>query len=117
KGTGLVPSAIWPFLNSSLLGWNAKIRMGLEPFVPALLGEKDESIAGFIRRRLGSEMLDKIAGPMLGGIYAGDCENLALKSFFPQLKEMELRGGVMKSMRGRRGAPAEGKTLFMTLKG
>lgn len=116
-GTGLVPTRLWSFLRTGLFSWKALLRLACEPLVKPSRGDEDESIAAFIRRRLGSEILDKMAAPMLGGIYAGDCESLSLQSTFPQLKEAEAKGGLVKMMNRSRRQPPKDKTMFMTLKG
>ncbi|MBI4375475.1 MAG: protoporphyrinogen oxidase [Elusimicrobia bacterium] len=113
---GLAPSSPWPWLASPLLSWRGKLRMCLEPLVPGEQGHQDESIASFFRRRLGAEALDKIFAPMFGGIYAGDCEKLSLQSTFPQLREMERKGGLLRSMQSAKRAPRP-RSGFMTLRG
>lgn len=114
-GTGLLPTRVWPFLTASLFSCRAKIRMAREPWIPPLEGEEDETLAAFTRRRLGSEALERLVGPMLSGIYAGDPEKMSLKSTFPQLKELERRGGLMRAL--WRGGGALGESPFATLKG
>jgi len=73
---------VLPFLRSRLISWPGKMRAGLEVFIPRARGDGDESLAGFVRRRLGNELLNKIAGPLMGGIYAADPERMSLKSTF-----------------------------------
>jgi protoporphyrinogen/coproporphyrinogen III oxidase len=79
----MAPTMILPILRSRLISWPGKLRMGLEPFIPKASGEDDESLGSFVRRRLGSELLNKIAGPLMGGIHAADPETLSLRSTFP----------------------------------
>ena len=55
--------------------------------------ERDESIADFVSRRFGAEAAERIASPLLGGIYAGDVRELSLRATFPQLAELEQRFG------------------------
>jgi len=119
EGMTLLPSRLLPFVTTRLLSWKAKLRMALEPFVPLSADELDESLGSFVRRRLGREMLDKIVAPMLAGIFAGDPEAMSLQSTFPQLKELEAKGGIFKAMRAarKRPAPSSDVTMFMTLKG
>ncbi len=119
EGMSLLPSRVLPFLTTKLLSWKAKFRMALEPLVPLEEEELDESLGSFIRRRLGQEALDKIVSPMLAGIYAGDCEQMSLQSTFPQLKELERKGGIFKGMRAaaKRPKASTDLTMFMTLKG
>jgi oxygen-dependent protoporphyrinogen oxidase len=39
----------------------------------------DEAIGALVRRRLGDEVLDRLVAPLLGGIWAGDCDRLSLR--------------------------------------
>ena len=66
-GGGFWPKRLLPWLGSGLLSWGAKARIALEPWMPALEGDQDESLADFTRRRLGAELLDKLVGPVLAG--------------------------------------------------
>lgn len=126
----MAPTKAWPFLLSDLLPLKDKLRMGLEPFCPPPPPEQDESLAAFTRRRFGEAALRTIVGPILAGIFAGDPEELSLKSTFPQFLELEKKyGSVLLGMRAavRRNpqgaaAPsakrAQGNlTLFMALRG
>lgn len=114
---GLLPRKFSSWLGLELLSLRGKLRAGLEPFVPAGEENLDESLADFTRRRLGSEVLDKIVAPLFAGIYAGDAEKLSLASAFPQFKEMEKKGGVLRSLRRMPAPSGRGNTMFMTLKG
>lgn len=117
------PTRMIPFALSPLFSLGAKLRMAAEPLVPARGGGGDESLADFTRRRLGEEALERLIGPMLAGIHAGDPEKLSVKSTFPQLLEMEKKGGLARALwlggRGRvsKSAAGGGFTTFMTLKG
>lgn len=97
----LVPTKLRPFLESPLFSPECKRRVLAERFVPRGGGE-DESLAQFIRRRLGQEMLDKIAEPMLGGVYNGDPERQSILATFPQFPELERKHGSL--LRGVRRA-------------
>jgi oxygen-dependent protoporphyrinogen oxidase len=114
------PTRLLPFALSPLFSAPAKLRMALEPLVPARRDKADESLAEFTRRRLGAEALERLVGPMLAGIYAGDPEKLSVRSTFPQLLEMEKRGGLARALwlgGPRRAAAKAGFTTFMTLRG
>ncbi len=113
-----VPTRVWPLVSCDLLSWRGKLRAALEPWVPGAEGEQDESLACFLRRRLGSEVLERAAGPMLAGIYAADPEKLSLLATFPQLREMERRGGLVRGMLARngRGSSSSGGMKFSTLR-
>lgn len=113
------PTRLLPFAFSPLFSLKAKLRMALEPFVPARRSADDESLADFARRRLGAEALERLVAPMLAGIFAGDPEKMSVRSAFPQLLEMEKKGGLARSLwvRGPKRAPRrEGFSTFMTLK-
>ncbi len=88
----LAPSRLTPFLISPLFSWPGKLRMLLDLVIPRGRGG-DESVAGFVRRRLGREALDRVAQPMIGGIYTGDAERLSLRATMPQYLELEEEHG------------------------
>lgn len=87
----LAPSRIWPFLTSDIFSVAGKARMAADLFLPRKLsnGTNDESLASFVRRRLGSEALERMAQPMIGGIYTADPETLSLRATLPRFLEME----------------------------
>ncbi|HON95927.1 MAG TPA: protoporphyrinogen oxidase, partial [Deltaproteobacteria bacterium] len=68
----IVPTKFRPFLFSPLISLPGKLRMGLDWFIKPKTDGADETLADFIRRRLGPEALDKIAEPLLAGIYNAD---------------------------------------------
>lgn len=119
----MAPTMVLPFLRSSLISWPGKLRMGMEVFVPRRSSDGDESLAVFVRRRLGNELLNKIAGPLMGGIHAADPEKLSLRSTFPMFLDMEKKhGSLIRGMmkRPKRPAPAQGTkpaSMFVTLQG
>lgn len=87
------------FLKSRLLSWPGKLRLAGEPFAAAAPPGLDETLADFARRRLGQEALDKLIGPMVSGIFAGNPETMSLKSCFPRIAELERDyGGLFKAM-------------------
>lgn len=112
------PTRLLPFVFSSLFSWKAKLRMALEPLVPAGRPAEDESLADFTRRRLGDEALESLVAPMLAGIFAGDPEKMSVKSTFPQLVEMEKRGGLARSLwtPAPKRARRDGFSTFMTVR-
>jgi len=119
-----VPTRVLPLARSPLFTWRGKARMGLDLVIPRRRGGDDESIGHFIRRRLGREALERLAEPLLGGIYAGDVDTLSLAATFPQLRDLEdshgslIRGAL--AQRAARGAPRPGAappSLFQSLQG
>lgn len=118
----MAPTMVLPFLQSQLISWRGKLRMGMEMFVPRRPGDQDETLGGFVRRRLGAEALNKIAGPLMGGIHAADPERLSLKSTFPMFLEMEkkhgsLLRGMMKKPRRTPAPGSKASPMFMSLRG
>ncbi len=89
----MVPSRVTPFLLTPLVSPLGKARMGLDLLIPRKDSEEDESIASFVRRRLGEEALAQFAEPILAGIYAGDAEKLSMKATFPQFAQLERTHG------------------------
>jgi len=94
----LAPTQILPFITTPLFSWRGKLRMLMDLVIP---GKKpgDESLASFVRRRLGDEALDRVAQPMISGVYTADPEKLSLRATMPQFLEMEENyGSVIKGM-------------------
>lgn len=121
----IIPTRIMPFVASPLISWPGKLRMGMDVFIPPRRDDGDESLAHFVRRRLGAEALDRIAEPMIAGIYVADAEYLSLKSTFPRFLDMERKyGGLLKGVIAQKRANRNGKSqskpaisMFMTLRG
>ena len=87
----MAPSRMWPFITSDVFSVAGKMRMAAELFVPRknANGTQDESLANFVRRRLGREALERMAQPMIGGIYTADPETLSLRATLPRFLDME----------------------------
>ncbi len=85
----LAPSKIGPVLKSPLLSPWGKLRLGMEYLLPRGNNGEDESLAHFVRRRLGREVLDRIVQPLVGGIYTSDPEKLSLRATLPRFLDME----------------------------
>ena len=118
----IVPSRLGPLFRSQLLSWPGKLRIGLEYFLPPRPPDGDESLAGFVRRRLGREALEKIAEPLLAGIYAGSSDALSVLATFPRLRELErTHGGLIRGALAQRRAAFSGNpattTMFMAPRG
>src|SRR5919202_2076653 len=84
-----------PFLTTDIFTWRGKARMALDLVLPRRRGANgaaaDESLAAFVRRRFGREGLERMAQPMVGGIYTADPESLSLRATMPRFLEMERR--------------------------
>lgn len=77
------------FLKSDLFSKSAKLRLLKEPFISPSNTNKEESLADFVKRRLGQEFLDYAINPFVAGVYAGVPEKLSVRSAFPKLYELE----------------------------
>ncbi len=96
----LAPTRVLPMLRSPLLSPFGKLRVMIEPLIPRRRGHTDESLASFVTRRLGREVLERIAQPLAGGIYTADPERLSLHATLPRFAEMEARyGSVIRGLR------------------
>ena len=97
--TGLVPTRMAPLARSSLLSLSGKARIAFDYVLPARREEGDESLGGFIRRRLGREAWERLVEPLMAGIYAADGDQLSLAATFPQLRNAERQhGGLIKGV-------------------
>ncbi len=88
-----LPNSPGAFLTTSAFTLAAKLRLLGEPFVARTPAGVEESIAAFVRRRLGTEMLDYAVDPFVAGIYAGDPERISVAAAFPRLLALEQNYG------------------------
>jgi oxygen-dependent protoporphyrinogen oxidase len=97
-----LPMGPGSFLTSKLWTWQGKLRLLKEPFVGRAY--REESVAEFVRRRLGSEFLDYAINPFVSGVYAGDPGQLSIQAAFPKLYALEEKyGGLVKGViKGRK---------------
>jgi len=86
-----LPLQPYRLLLSDFFSWRARLRLMAEPFVPPFAG--DETIAAFVRRRFGAEFHDTVMDALVGGLYAGDPEQLSVAAVFPHLKRIESEAG------------------------
>jgi oxygen-dependent protoporphyrinogen oxidase len=121
--TLMAPSAVRPMIGTRIVGPLAKLRMAAEPFVRRGTGG-DESLASFVRRRFGNELLERLVQPLVGGIYTGDPERLSLLATFPRFAAMERdKGSLLVAMLlgARKSADREASGarygLFTSLRG
>jgi oxygen-dependent protoporphyrinogen oxidase len=85
----LAPTKFTPFILSPLFSWCGKARMAMDLILPRGPKQDDESLASFVTRRLGREALDRIAQPLVSGVYTSDPQNLSLRTTMPRFLEME----------------------------
>jgi protoporphyrinogen/coproporphyrinogen III oxidase len=89
----LVPTKIMPTGSSPLFSWKTKLRMAQEFFHPPHAASEDESVASLVNRHYGAEMVDRLANPLLSGIYGGEAANLSVRAVLPRFAEMERTHG------------------------
>jgi protoporphyrinogen/coproporphyrinogen III oxidase len=118
----MAPTRLAPLLASPLFSWRGKARMALDLVLPRG-GDPDESLGAFVRRRLGREALERVAQPLIGGIYTADPDSLSLAATMPRFLEMERRDRsvILGMRRAGRAAPAAAQgtsgarwSLFLT---
>jgi protoporphyrinogen/coproporphyrinogen III oxidase len=119
----LAPTRLTPFLASRLFSWPGKVRMALDLMLPRG-GGGDESLGAFVRRRLGREALERVAQPLVAGIYTADPDDLSLAATMPRFLEIERghRSVILGLWRAGRRTPHAGTSgarwsLFVTFAG
>ena len=118
----LAPTRLAPFLSSRLFSWPGTLRMAFDLVLPRGIAD-DESLGAFVRRRLGREALERVAQPLVAGIYTADPDDLSLTATMPRFAELEKqeRSIILGLRRARRRARETGVSgarwsLFVTLK-
>jgi oxygen-dependent protoporphyrinogen oxidase len=118
----LVPTKILPTGFSPLFSWSTKLRMAQEMFRPPHAANGDESVASLVERHYGAEMVDRLADPLLSGVYGGEAANLSVRAVLPRFAEMERTHGslgrAMLAARKKMPRPANkpAPPLFTSLK-
>src|SRR5580704_7135819 len=84
-----IPMSQQALLTSSLLGAGSRWRIASERFRSSKPPSEEESVAAFVRRKFGHEILEYLVAPFVSGVYAGDPEKLSLRAAFPALNEWE----------------------------
>lgn len=118
-----VPMNPWQAITTSLWSVGGRLRVLQEPFIKPIAADSEESAADFVRRRLGNELYQYAINPLIGGIYAGDPEQLSLRYAFPKLYALEqnhgglIRGAIAKMRTAKRSnaqpdAPAFKKRII-----
>ncbi len=110
----LAPTKLGPFVRSGLFSWRGKLRMALDLALPRGVSD-DESLGAFVRRRLGREALERVAQPLVAGIYTADPDDLSLAATMPRFGELERRERsiILGLWRGSRRAPMVGTSGAM----
>jgi len=122
----LAPGRLVPFATTPILSLRGKLRAACDLILPRGPQVPDESLASFVRRRFGAETLERLAQPLLAGIYNADPERLSLRATMPRFLELEEkhRSVILGLLRERGRSPAAARSgvsgarysLFVTLR-
>ncbi len=98
----MAPARLWPLALTPILSPLGKLRCALEYFLPPRGDDEDESMASFVRRRLGREAFERLVEPLVGAVYAADLEKLSVEATLPRFREMERKhGSLIRAMRSQ----------------
>ncbi len=128
EGVYLVaPTRLGAFAQTPLLSPWGKLRAACEPWVRPRRGGTDESVGGFVRRRFGREVFERLGQPMMSGVYTADPDRLSLRATLPRFWQMEREhGSIARAFRrantssrpaGTEHASGPRYSLFVTLRG
>lgn len=109
-------------VDGELLGPGTRVRLLRDLVGRSKPPEREESVAEFVRRKFGPELLDRLAGPFVSGVYAGDAERIGLRDAFADLHLWEAEKGsvlrgAMRAMRLRAKSGRARASLVTLLKG
>jgi len=110
----MVPTRVLPFAATDLISWPGKFAALSDLFLYP--EEQDLPVAEFIEKRFGKEILERIAEPMLAGIYGADVSRLGLEPALPQIWEIQKKGSLIRNLMRRGSLPSQ-ESLFTTLTG
>jgi protoporphyrinogen/coproporphyrinogen III oxidase len=117
----MVPTRIVPTVLSPLFSMSTKLRMAQEWFHPPHKANGDETVAALVERHYGTEMVDRLADPLLSGVYGGDSRELSVRAVLPRFADMEAKHGslgraMLAARRKMKQAHAPAVSLFTSLK-
>ncbi len=118
----MVPTKILPTVFSPLFSLRTKLRMAAEWFHPPHKATHDETVAAMVERHYGPEMVDRLADPLLSGVYGGEASQLSVRAVLARFAEMEAKHGSLgRAMLAARKKMASGskgpaRPLFTSLK-
>ncbi len=105
-----IPMSPQAMLGTSLLGFGSRWRIVSEVMRTTRPPNEEESIAAFVRRKFGHEILEYLVSPFVSGVYAGDPEKLSLRAAFPSLEEWEREyGSILRGAMKSRSGEAKGR--------
>ncbi len=100
------PQKAWPVLASPILSAAGKARLAAEALIPTRRDDADESVASFVRRRLGREAFERLVQPLVAGIYTADPERLSMKATMAQfVRQEQEHGSLTRAALAKRSQP------------
>ena len=107
----MAPTRLAPVFGSPLFSWPGKLRMAAEPWIPRRAdGQDDESLASFVTRRFGREVLDRVAEPVIAGLFTADADRLSLRMTMPRFLDLEAgEGSVTRALRKAAASPGRSR--------
>jgi len=115
----MVPTKLAPAFLSSMFSWGTKLRIVREWLSPPPAKDSEMTVAEFVQRHYGREMVDRVADPLLGGVYGGSADQLSVDAVLPRFVQMEAKHGSLgrAMVAARKNASAGGpRPLFTSLK-
>ncbi len=117
----MVPTRVAPMAETPLFSLGTKLRMAREWFSSSTPQNEDESVGDFVRRHFGQQMVERVAEPLLAGVYGGDADRLSVRAVLPRFVAMERAHGslVRATLRARKqrvNTGAQPQPLFTSLK-
>ena len=89
----MVPTKLLPIVFTPLFSWGTKLRMAAEWLHPPRRSKEDETVAALVQRHYGPEMVDRLADPLLSGVYGGEAATLSIRAVLPRFADMESKYG------------------------
>ena len=104
----MAPTRLDTLFSSPLFSWSGRLRIALERHLPGRAPDGDESVRSFVTRRFGREAYERVAEPVLGGLFTADADRLSLGTTMPRFHELERKygsvtAGLAKAHAGRAG--------------
>lgn len=115
----MIPTRLAPTFLSPLFSWSTKVRILREWFYRAKPTHSESTVATFVERHYGREMVERVADPLLAGVYGGSADELTVQSVLPRFLDMEAKYGSLgrAMVAARRQMPSQAKPLFTSLRG
>ena len=112
----IVPASLDHVMRSELFSEETRRLIAAEVNLPPRRNDGDESIAAFVARHFGNEVVDRLAGPMLAGVYGGDAARLSMRAIMPRfLKMEEEHGSLIRALQASAGNKSP-HSIFTSLK-